>query len=141
MINAKASLLKFTVETTCTYLKHHRVAVDQIGDLIAMIWQSADSKPATVSPQRARVQGAVSIAESLASPDYILSMIDGKPYKMLKSHIVRQGMTPLEYCRTFGLPANYPMVAANYSAQRRAMIKKSGLGTAGLRWAKNRSDG
>ncbi|MES2272205.1 MAG: MucR family transcriptional regulator [Pseudomonadota bacterium] len=141
MVPGKALMLKFTVEMTCIYLKHQPVAVDEISDLIVMIAQSISDEPAVVTPSRAATNGAVSIEQSLASPSYILSMINGKPYKMLKSHIIRQGMTPLEYCRMFGLPADYPMVAADYSAQRRVMIKDSGLGTTGLRWAKSREKG
>lgn len=140
MVRSTPILLKSTVEMTCTYLRHHPVAVHEIGHVIALVAQAIADEPTTCTPPPASGGGAVTIEDSLASPNHILSMIDGKPYKMLKSHIVRQGMTPLEYCRKFGLPADYPMVAANYSAQRRAMIKESGLGTTGLRWAKTPGD-
>ena len=64
-------------------------------------------------------QPAVSIRESLESPDYILSMIDGKPYKSLHRHLARFGMSPDEYRRSFGLPQDYPMVAKAMSERMR----------------------
>jgi predicted transcriptional regulator len=71
---------------------------------------------------------AVSARKSLASKDHIISMIDGKPYKTLRRHLATNGMTPAEYRERYGLKADYPMVAENYSESRRAMAKKIGLG-------------
>jgi predicted transcriptional regulator len=71
---------------------------------------------------------AVSIEESLASPDQILSLIDGKPYKALKRHLSTHGLTPAEYRSRYGLPVDYPLVAPSYSAARREVARKLGLG-------------
>jgi hypothetical protein len=35
-----------------------------------------------------------------------------------------QGMTPAEYRQKFGLPHDYPMVAASYAAQRSALAPR-----------------
>ena len=80
---------------------------------------------------------AVSVRKSLASKDQIISMIDGKPYKTLRRHLTTHGLTPDEYRQRYNLKSDYPMVAANYSEQRRAMAKKIGLGQKG-RAAKGR---
>ena len=72
---------------------------------------------------------AVSVEESLASDDYILSMIDGRPYRSLTRHIARYGMTPADYRRCFGLEDDYPMVAASYSERRRALALSAGFGS------------
>ena len=37
-------------------------------------------------------------------------------------------MTPAQYRVKWGLPADYPMVAPNYTAQRSVIAKKLGLG-------------
>lgn len=71
---------------------------------------------------------AVTARKSLASPDHILSMIDGKPYRTLRRHLSGHGLTPEEYRARYGLKADYPMVAPAYSEARRAMAKKIGLG-------------
>lgn len=71
---------------------------------------------------------AVTARKSLASPDHIVSMIDGKKYKTLRRHLTTHGMTPEQYRERFNLKADYPMVAATYSEARRAMAKSIGLG-------------
>jgi predicted transcriptional regulator len=71
---------------------------------------------------------AVTARKSLGSPDHIISMIDGKPYKALRRHLSGHGLTPDAYRARYGLKADYPMVAPAYSEARRAMAKKIGLG-------------
>ncbi|MHA6722166.1 Ros/MucR family transcriptional regulator [Sphingomonas sp. RS2018] len=71
---------------------------------------------------------AVSVRKSLASKDHIISMIDGKPYKTLRRHLSRHGMTPEQYRERYGLKSDYPMVSETYSTARRDMAKKIGLG-------------
>jgi predicted transcriptional regulator len=74
---------------------------------------------------------AVTVRKSLASKDHIISMIDGKPYKTLRRHLSTHGLTPEQYRERYSLRADYPMVAENYSATRRAMAHKIGLGQKG----------
>lgn len=58
-------------------------------------------------------------------------MVDGKPYKTLRRHLATHGMTPESYRERYNLKSDYPMVAPNYSEQRRAMAHKIGLGAKG----------
>lgn len=71
---------------------------------------------------------AVTARKSLANPEFIISMIDGKPYKTLTRHLSTHGLTPAEYRARYGLKADYPMTAPSYSARRRDMAKQIGLG-------------
>ena len=71
---------------------------------------------------------AVSVRKSLASKDYILSLIDGKPYRTLRRHLGAHGLTPGEYRRRYGLNFDYPMVAPSYRENRIDLAKKHGLG-------------
>ena len=74
---------------------------------------------------------AVTVRKSLASSQHIISLIDGKPYKTLRRHLSRHGLTPEQYRERYKLKADYPMVAQDYSEQRRAMAHKIGLGARG----------
>lgn len=74
---------------------------------------------------------AVTVEQSIASPDHILSLIDGKPYKALKRHLSAHNLTPAQYRERYKLPADYPMVAPGYSAARREVALKLGLGNKG----------
>src|SRR3546814_14281364 len=58
-------------------------------------------------------------------------MIDGKPYKTLRRHLSTHGLTPEDYRKRYNPKPDYPMVAENYSKQRRDMAKKIGLGQKG----------
>ena len=71
---------------------------------------------------------AISVKRSI-TPDYIICLEDGKKLKMLKRYLrSTYGMTPEAYRAKWGLPADYPMVAPNYAAQRSEFAKKIGLG-------------
>ena len=79
-------------------------------------------------PATATYEAATTARKSLASPDHIISMIDGKKYKTLRRHLSTNGMTPEQYRERYNLKADYPMVAATYCEARRAMAKSIGLG-------------
>ncbi len=71
---------------------------------------------------------AVSVRASI-KPDYIVCLEDGKKLKMLKRHLMTHyQMTPADYRAKWNLPADYPMVAPNYAAQRKELALKIGLG-------------
>jgi len=59
----------------------------------------------------------------------VICLEDGKKLKMLKRYLrSNYNLTPEEYRSKWGLPADYPMVAPNYAAQRSEFAKKIGLG-------------
>ncbi|MER9600574.1 MucR family transcriptional regulator, partial [Mesorhizobium sp. M0244] len=82
-----------------------------------------------VAPDKSGVlKPAVPIKKSV-TPDYIVSLEDGKKFKSLKRHLATHyNLTPDEYRTKWGLPADYPMVAPNYAAARSALAKTMGLG-------------
>ena len=85
---------------------------------------------ATADPEESAqaYEPAVTVRKSLASPDHIISLIDGKPYRTLRRHLASNGLTPEEYRARYNLKADYPMVAPSYSEARRTMAKSIGLG-------------
>lgn len=109
----------------------------ELSELMSLIYIAAYLTPGalqSIARQQARrgLHGgfppAVSVEESLASDDHIISMIDGRPYRSLTRHIARYGMTPADYRRCFDLDDDYPMVAASYSQRRRALAISAGFG-------------
>lgn len=80
----------------------------------------------------AKQEPAVAIRKSI-TPDFIICLEDGKKFKSLKRHLATHyKMTPDQYREKWGLPADYPMVAPNYSIARSQLAKASGLGTKGV---------
>lgn len=71
---------------------------------------------------------AVPVRESVF-PDYIICLEDGKKLKTLKKHLTSAyGMSLNDYKKKWGLPAEYPTVAPNYSAKRKEVARSIGLG-------------
>ena len=133
-------LLVSAAQITAAFAGNERCHIDDIPrvlrDTFATLEQLArGDQPAPGSTEPAKPEPAVSVRKSLASPDHIISMIDGKPYKTLRRHLTTHGYTPDEYRAAFDLKADYPMVAASYSASRRAMALEIGLGTKANRGA------
>jgi len=94
---------------------------------IGELSNGSSAAPADSAPE---YTPAVPVRSSV-KPDYIVSLIDGRKLKSLKRHLSTHGLTPAEYRERYGLKADYPMVAANYSAQRREVAQKLGLGRKG----------
>ncbi len=71
---------------------------------------------------------AVPIRKSIHD-DYLVCLEDGKKLKMLKRYLrTKFNLSPEEYRLKWGLPADYPMVAPNYSRKRSSFAKNIGLG-------------
>lgn len=108
-----------SVDDVPTFLNAMHAAVGALGESVAA------QAPGEAEPE---FVPAVTARKSLASKDYIVSMIDGKPYKTLRRHLSRHGMTPEQYRQRYNLKPDYPMVSENYSQARREMAKTIGLG-------------
>lgn len=128
--------IELATELTVAWLSNPNTRTDA-GNVPAFLKSMHDAVAGLNEPTAAEAEEgparehtpAVTARKSLANPDFIISMIDGKPYKTLRRHLsTKNGMTPEEYRQRYGLKADYPMVAANYSEARRAMAHKIGLG-------------
>ena len=84
-------------------------------------------EPNSAPPQIEPKAPAVPIRKSI-TPEFVICLEDGKRFKSMRRHLAGLGMTPDQYREKWNLPADYPMVAPNYAAQRSAMAKKIGLG-------------
>ena len=132
---AQADILTLTAEITASYVgSNAHVQADQIPEIIRSIRKELSSG-GEVETTAAAVEPtpklhASSVKKSI-TPDGLISFIDNRPYKTLKRHLARHGMTVDDYRTRYGLPKDYPSVAPNYSAARSAMAKKLGLGARG----------
>lgn len=128
--NNQPDITTLTVQLVSAFVSNNNVASEGLADLIRttrlaltddLAAKPAEAEAPTYTP-------AVSVRKSLSSPEHILSMIDGKPYKTLKRHLASHGLSPNEYRERYGLPKSYPLVAPNYSEARRAVATRLGLG-------------
>lgn len=98
-----------------------------VGPMAAAFYSALTNMSAGAPKTAAAGEPAVPVKKSVY-PDYLVCLDDGKQFRSLKRHLATLGMTPAEYRAKWGLPADYPMVAPSYSAQRSKMAKSFGLG-------------
>lgn len=134
----QSELLALTADIVSSHVSNNSVAVNDLPQLIQNVHSTlAGLAVATPEPEE-KLKPAVPVRQSI-KPDYIVCLEDGRKLKMLKRHLMTAyGMTPEEYRAKWGLPADYPMVAPNYSAARRQLAKAIGLGRGGKVPAKPR---
>lgn len=121
------TLMTLTSDIVSAHVSNNTVASEDIAGAIQGIYAALEGLGKPVETVPAKPTGAVSVRASV-KPDHLVSMIDGKPYKMLKRHLAINGYTPESYRETFGLPRDYPIVAAEYAEKRRGLALKIGLG-------------
>jgi len=133
------TLITLTSDIVAAHVANNSVGVDDLPTLISSVYGALAGLGNVAVVEEARPEPAVSIRASV-KPDYIVCLEDGKKLKMLKRHLMTHyKLTPDEYRRRWGLPADYPMVAPNYAEKRRELAKKIGLGrkpTSGRRGGK-----
>ncbi len=121
-------LLRMTTDVVSAYLAQNRLVAVDVPRIIDTVYASFAGLNAGGTAIAAETKPAVAIRRSVM-PDHIVCLEDGKKLKMLKRHLrTTYGLSPEEYRAKWGLPADYPMVAPNYAAQRSDFAKKIGLG-------------
>ncbi|WP_062212759.1 MucR family transcriptional regulator [Aureimonas sp. AU12] len=126
-----AEILEQTAEITAAYVSNNHLPREEIAGFIAGIHATLatlGTQPEAAPAPDEPLVPAVPIRKSV-TPDYLICLEDGKPFKSLKRHLMTHyELTPDAYRRKWGLPADYPMVAANYAAQRSELARSFGLG-------------
>ena len=132
------SLTELATGIVAAYVSNNPLPVAELPALIAQVHDiivglvsgtleaetGAAAQPEINRPSAAQVRKSV-------RPDGIVSFIDGKAYKTLKRHLTSHGMDPRSYRNCYGLPSDYPMVAAEYAERRSVLAKTIGLGQPG----------
>ena len=120
--------VKMAVNGAMQYACVHHVTEDRLPGLIRSIHKTIVELSTGIEPvEKADLVPAVPIKKSIF-PDYIVCLDDGKKFKSMRRHLLALGMTPEQYREKWGLPGDYSMVCANYSAERSELAKSMGLG-------------
>ena len=122
---ADSNLLEVTSKIVAAHVSNNAVSAADLPELINGVHTALAKLGQAAAPAS---PPAVPISDSVRS-DYIVCLEDGKRLKTLKRHLrAAFDMSPEEYRAKWNLPADYPMVAESYSAQRRNLAKRIGLG-------------
>jgi len=121
--------LAMVAKVVAAYVSNNPVPVTELPGLVRSVHGTfsglVGSSPGDVVTTQ---KPAVPVKKSVTA-EHIVCLEDGKKLKMLKRYLrSRYQLSPEDYRAKWGLPADYPMVAPNYAAQRSAFAKKIGLG-------------
>lgn len=122
-------LLKLASDIVAAYVSNNPLPVSELPGVIKSIHTTLGGlTPGGGGEASTSQKPAVPVKKSV-TPSYIICLEDGKKLKMLKRYLrSRYGLSPEDYRAKWHLPADYPMVAPNYAAQRSEFAKKIGLG-------------
>ncbi len=125
----REDIVQLTADIVSAYVSNNTVDAGALSKLIEDVHTALVRAPAAAAePEQVPLVPAVPIRKSV-TPDYIVSLEDGRKFKSLKRHLQgTYGMTPDEYRAKWGLPRDYPMVAPNYAKARSDLAKRMGLG-------------
>lgn len=125
----RSSFVGPAVNVVSVYVSNHLVLARDRPELITHVRASLSGlsaarqhgPPDVARPSPAQIRKSV-------TPDHLISFEDGKPYKTLKRRLTLRALTAEAYRTKYGLPRDYPMTAANYSARRAQLARDLGLG-------------
>jgi predicted transcriptional regulator len=121
--------VELTADLVSAYVSNNHLQPNEISSLISNTHAAlrglgqvgATAAPSAEKPTPSQIRKSI-------APDALISFVDGKPYKTLKRHLSKSGMSIEQYRERFGLPRDYPSTAPSYSAQRSELARSLGLG-------------
>ena len=122
------ALPQFTTRIVCAYLRKNSLEASAVPDLIGLVSRTLRDVTGPGSQQIETRTPAVPIRSSV-KPGHLVCLECCKKTKLLKRHLLAvHGLLPGVYKARWGLPDTYPVVAPNYSAERRQAAIDLGLG-------------
>ena len=118
-------------ELVAAFISNNSLPAAELPNLLTSVFAALTSLDGKVSDGASEAEvhkPAVSVRASTRDPNYIVSLITGEKLKTLKRHLTTHGLTVEEYKQRYNLPKDYPVVAPSYSAARREVAQRLGLG-------------
>ena len=126
--SASNNLVELAADVVSAYVSNNSVSSSALPEIIASVYGALTALTAPApAPEAEKPVPAVPIKKSV-TPDYLISLEDGRRYKSLRRHLGGRGLSPDQYRAKWGLSPDYPMVAPNYAKQRSELAKSMGLG-------------
>jgi predicted transcriptional regulator len=128
-VKDRLEIVEMATDIVAAYVGNNALPASELPQLLSGVHSALSNAADQAEPaNEPAAQPAVSIKKSI-TPDYLICLEDGRRFKSLKRHLrTKFDMSPDDYRRKWGLPADYPMVAPNYAKARSELAKKMGLG-------------
>ena len=128
MTDSRSSvLISASARIVAAYVSNNAVYSGTLSTLISAVHRALDGVGRAAAYDPAPFAGSVPIRHTVTR-DYILSLEDGKRYRVLTRHLRKFGLTPEKYREKWELAGDYPMTAPSYSEIRSRLAKQSGFG-------------
>jgi predicted transcriptional regulator len=133
MTDSASNILTWAAQIVSAQVRHHTTDTEALPGLIREVYKTlaAVGGEATLASTSITSRSATGprSGRQTAHSDFLECRECGLTMKMLKRHLITvHGMTPDQYRAKWKLPADHPMVAANYAQLRSSLAKQSGLG-------------
>jgi len=126
------SLRDATVVVVSAYVSRNLISPSALAELIASVHGALTSAAAGGEQKGPEPKAPATLIRKSVTPSHLICLEDGKRVISLKRHLrMVHGMTADQYRIKWGLPADYPTVAAEYSARRSVQAKEQHLGQKG----------
>jgi predicted transcriptional regulator len=123
------NLVATTAKIVTAYVSNNRLMAADLPSLINAVFQTVAGMDGVGGAHAGEPPKPVVSIKRSVTDDYIIRLEDGKKFKSLKRHLrTSYGLSPEQYRAKWSLPADYPMVAPAYAAQRSKLAKAIGLG-------------
>jgi predicted transcriptional regulator len=123
----RLALMAKTVEIVSAYVARNALSRSDLVSLIDEVSRTLKMLTGETTRPAPKPVPAVPISKSV-TPDFIVSLEDGRKMKSMKRYLASIGMTPAQYRKKWGLPHDYPFVAPNFAAMRSQAAKRLRLG-------------
>ena len=123
------NITELTAEVVKAFVANNAIPASELKSLVESVhstFSKLTNAPAAVAPPQP-VASPSTIRDSV-TPDYLISLENGKRYRTLRFHLAKLGLSPEAYRQKWRLPPDYPMVAQSFAARRSALAKASGFG-------------
>jgi predicted transcriptional regulator len=124
-----ANITELTADVVKAFVANNAIPASELKVLVESVhatFARLSNAPAAAPAQQAVATPAM-IRDSV-TPDFLVSLENGKKYRTLRFHLAKLGLTPESYRQKWRLPPDYPMVAASFAARRSELAKASGFG-------------
>lgn len=124
-----ANITELTADVVKAFVANNAIPASELKMLVETVHATFARLSNTAAPAPAPQPVATpSMIRDSVTPDYLISLENGKKYRTLRFHLAKLGLSPEAYRQKWRLPPDYPMVAASFAARRSALAKASGFG-------------
>ena len=123
------NITELTADVVKAFVANNAIPATELKALVESVHAAFARLSNALAPQPAPPPLATpAMIRDSVSPDFLVSLENGKRYRTLRFHLAKLGLTPEAYRQKWRLPPDYPMVAATFAARRSELAKASGFG-------------